>query len=47
MVECPRCENEEHVKYVSKFLNGFYVEIQCICGNCGNVFREAIDAEGW
>lgn len=47
MSVCPRCENEDHVKYVSKYLTGFYVEIQCICGNCGNVFREILDDDSW
>lgn len=45
MVKCPRCENKEKVKFISQFLTGFYVEIQCICGNCGNVFRETLDEE--
>jgi hypothetical protein len=47
MVECPRCDDTEHIKYIASFLTGFYVEVQCICGSCGNVFRETLDNEGW
>ena len=43
MTECPRCENTEKIHYTASFLTDFYVEFQCICGNCGNVFRETID----
>jgi hypothetical protein len=44
MVQCPKCKNTEKIHYVARFLTGFYVEVQCICGNCGNVFRETVDA---
>ena len=47
MVECPRCDGPENIKYIASFLTGFDVEVQCICGGCGNIFRETLDTEGW
>lgn len=47
MPECPKCEDTEKIHYIGKFLTDFYLEYQCICGNCGNVFRETIDSKDW
>lgn len=47
MTRCPTCEDTEKIKYISKFLTNYNVEIQCICGSCGNVFREILDSESW
>ncbi|MGF7117498.1 hypothetical protein [Methanobacterium oryzae] len=47
MPECPRCEDTEKIHYISKFTTDFCLEFQCICGSCGNVFREVLDHDGW
>ena len=47
MTKCPRCEDKEKIHYVARFLTGYHVEVQCICGSCGNVFRETLDYDGW
>ena len=47
MLECPKCEDTEHLHLLGRYLTGFYVEDQWICGTCGNVFRFTIDPDGW
>ena len=45
MVQCPACEDAEKIHYTASYLTDFYVEFQCICGNCGNVFRESVNMD--
>ncbi len=45
MVQCPVCKDTEKIRYVAGYLTDFCVEVQCICGNCGNIFRETLDTD--
>ncbi|MEL7671241.1 hypothetical protein [Methanobacterium sp.] len=45
MVQCPVCEDTEKIRYMASYLTEFCVEVQFICGNCGNIFRETVDAD--
>ena len=45
MVQCPVCEDKEKIRYVASYLTEFCVEVQFICGSCGNIFRETVDSD--
>ena len=42
MSGCPKCRNEDEIKLIAKYYTNFDLEIQMICGKCGNVFREKL-----
>ncbi len=43
---CPKCKKEENVQFIAKYVTDEEIEIQMICLNCGNIFRELIIFDG-
>jgi DNA-directed RNA polymerase subunit M/transcription elongation factor TFIIS len=46
MPVCPKCEKEDFVQFLAKFITDEEMEIQLICQNCGNIFREILIFDG-